>query len=48
MSEPFWDDWFVVIDTTLLAVIGESLALLTLPAKENEDAPLPSLPSVTI
>ena len=43
ISEPFWDDWFVITETEPVSLFG-----LILPANENEEAPLPSSPSVTM
>ena len=47
ISAPFWDAWFVEIITVPVSTII-LLAFLIVPAKENEDAPLPSSPLVTI
>ena len=47
ISDPFWDAWFVMTETEPISIVA-LLAFLILPEKENEEAPLPSSPSVTI
>ena len=48
MFDPFFEDWFVDTVTVVDGMVTEPFEFLIDPANENSDAPLPSLPSVTM